>query len=325
MPGIFLSYRRNDSLQYARRIYNNLSKFLRTKSLFIDEEAINPGEDFADVIEDSVKSCDVLLAIIGPNWLIMTDNDGRNRLENYDDFVKLEITTALSRNITVIPLLVGGAKMPLSNELPNRLKTLSRRNAFEIRDEYFEVDVSRLINYLEKLVNKDDNQSDSIENTKEANLAIDYNDINRFLQAEAWKEADLATSKLILEVIDYRKRGWLKESEIKSIPDDVLVNLDERWAQASNGQFGLSVQKNILANLVGQPNRVKNKDFRSFGEEVGWRIEDIWLQKYSDFTFSKSALTGHLPTWSFPSVQNWSDKWQISIKSFLTHSVILKF
>src|SRR5882724_5887907 len=103
----------------------------------MDIDTIEPGLDFVEVIEQAVSSCDVLVALIGRQWLTITDNSGRRRLYNPEDFVRLEIAAALARNIRVIPALVQGARMPHSTDLPDVLKMLARRNAHEISDRRF--------------------------------------------------------------------------------------------------------------------------------------------------------------------------------------------
>jgi hypothetical protein len=145
---IFLSYRRDDSGGYAGRLYDRLSQHFGRAHLFMDVDTIPPGLDFVetiqDAIQDAVGSCDVLLAVIGRQWLTSTDHQGQRRLDNPEDFVYLEILTALERRIPVIPVLVGGASMPRPAELPDVLQPLARRQALLVGDR-FHPDVNRLI------------------------------------------------------------------------------------------------------------------------------------------------------------------------------------
>lgn len=154
---IFLSYRRNDSVGYAGRLSDRLSDYFGEKQLFIDVNAIRPGEDFINVIEQAVGCCEVLIAIIGKDWLTMTDPSGRRLLDNPEDFVRVEIASALSRNIRVIPVLVNGATMPRSEELPDALVKLARRNAVELSDARWKYDVDRLIKAIESMIGPTDN------------------------------------------------------------------------------------------------------------------------------------------------------------------------
>ncbi len=113
MGGIFLSYRREDSRADAGRLYDRLRQGFPKHHIFMDIDTLEPGVDFAEAIEKAVDSCDVLIALIGKQWLTVTDEQtGRRRLDNPKDFVRLEIQTALDRNIRVITVLVGGPRCP---------------------------------------------------------------------------------------------------------------------------------------------------------------------------------------------------------------------
>jgi len=147
---IFISYRRGDSNPYVGRLYDRLSAHFGKNRVFMDLDTIEPGDDFVEVITNYVSSCSILLAIINKSWLHVTDDEGRRRLHNPDDFVNLEVSIALKRNIRVIPVLVQGASMPRSQDLPESLTTLSRRNALELSDSRWSYDVGKLIEVLEK-------------------------------------------------------------------------------------------------------------------------------------------------------------------------------
>lgn len=150
MRKIFLSYRRDDSSGSAGRLYDRLRTHFGKEQVFMDVNAIEAGADFVRTIEGTVGSCDVLIALLGREWLSSKDQDGRRRLDDPDDFVRLEIATALDRKILVIPALVGGARMPAAQELPGALQGLARRQALEIGDSRFHEDANRLISTLEK-------------------------------------------------------------------------------------------------------------------------------------------------------------------------------
>ena len=113
------------------------------EQVFKDVDNIEPGEDFVERITAAVASCDVLLALIGPQWLTITNKKGQRRLDDPEDYVRLEIETALKRKIRVIPILVDDARMPGADELPATLAPLVRRNAVEINPLTF--DTKRLI------------------------------------------------------------------------------------------------------------------------------------------------------------------------------------
>jgi hypothetical protein len=151
---IFINYRRDDSSASAGRLYDRLSSHFASNQIFIDVDNLAPGVDFVEAIEESVGSCDVLIAVIGRRWLTSSDEQGRRRLDNPDDFVRIEISTALKRNVRVIPVLVDGASMPLSRDLPDDLKPLVRRNAFEVSHTRFSSDCKRLAGAVERVLEK---------------------------------------------------------------------------------------------------------------------------------------------------------------------------
>ena len=154
MPGrrIFISYRRGESTIYAGRLHDSLCMRLGDEEVFMDLDAIEPGADFVDHIEREVGSCEVLIALIGRDWVDARDADGRRRLEDPDDWVRLELETGLNRDIRVIPVLVQGATMPRSDELPGDLAKLARRNALEIGDTRWRYDFDRLMEVVEKVL-----------------------------------------------------------------------------------------------------------------------------------------------------------------------------
>jgi len=150
MGGIFISYRRQDAPGYAGRLYDSLAGHFGEGTIFMDIGAIQPGQDFTQRINEALNSCDVLLAVIGPQWATITDAGGSRRLEDPDDFVGLEVQTALKRrDVVVIPVLVGGGRMPAREELPLSLAELRRRQALEVSEERWRYDVQRLIAVLE--------------------------------------------------------------------------------------------------------------------------------------------------------------------------------
>ncbi len=147
---IFISYRRNETAYPAAWLYKQLAKHYGAVRVFKDVDSIPLGDDFAEVITREVGSCDVLLALIGNQWLTTTDEHGRRRLDDPHDFVRLEIEAALARNIRVIPILVDKSKMPRAEELPDSLDGLARRQALELSSVRFEFDIARLLKVLDK-------------------------------------------------------------------------------------------------------------------------------------------------------------------------------
>ncbi len=149
---IFISYRRDDSEGEAGRLYDDLIRVFGTQNVFMDVSDIHPGKDFRQAIDDNVAQCAVLLAVIGPSWTTFKDASGTRRLDLPNDFVRLEITSALGRGIDVIPVLVHGARMPAPAELPDALQNLAYRNCVEVTHTRWNSDVELLSRALRDYV-----------------------------------------------------------------------------------------------------------------------------------------------------------------------------
>ena len=147
---VFISYRRADSAGYSGRVMDRLDRELGRDLVFMDVDAIPLGTNFSKVLHQEVAKCGVLLAVIGPNWLDARDEHGNRRLDNPNDFVRIEIAAALQRSIPVIPLLLDGARIPKADELPEDLKELALRNGMEVRHASFQDDMNRLIRGLKE-------------------------------------------------------------------------------------------------------------------------------------------------------------------------------
>jgi hypothetical protein len=124
---IFLSYRRDDTSGHAGRLYDALSRRLGRGSVFHDVDAIDPGADFGDAIVRTLQDCDAVLAVIGPAWMGARTPAGVRRLDETGDYVRLEFSTALAAEARVIPVLVAGANLPSSTDLPDELRALAGR------------------------------------------------------------------------------------------------------------------------------------------------------------------------------------------------------
>ena len=140
MPNVFISYRREDSGGHAGRLCDRLTARFGNARVFMDLQDIAPGQNFAQSIDEMIARCDCVIAVIGPRWV----ESIQRRAPGGEDFVQHEIAAALDRGITVIPVLVGGARMPPAEHFPPALEALRYRNAFEVRDERFDDDVARL-------------------------------------------------------------------------------------------------------------------------------------------------------------------------------------
>ena len=156
MPGkIFINYRRDDAIAAAGRLHDRLAQAFGRKNLFMDVDHIPAGVDFIGYLEAQVASCEVFLAVMGPNWIDARDDAGRRRIENPEDFVTIEIAAALARDIRVIPVLIDGARIPKADELPDALKPLVRRNAVEVRNAQFGRDAEVLVEKVREALKGD--------------------------------------------------------------------------------------------------------------------------------------------------------------------------
>jgi hypothetical protein len=152
MPGVLISYRRDDSGGYAGRLFDVLAGRRGHDQTFMDLDDIQGGDNFAAVIDEKVGQCSVLLAVIGERWLTLKGQDGARRLDAPGDFVRLEISKALERGVRVVPVLVGGATMPGAADLPEALRALAVHQAIDLRDAHFHADAAQLIDLLQKTV-----------------------------------------------------------------------------------------------------------------------------------------------------------------------------
>ncbi|MEZ4668540.1 MAG: TIR domain-containing protein [Anaerolineae bacterium] len=160
MTSIFMSYRRADSTAHTGRIYDQLVNAFGERHLFKDVEDIPAGEDFRSVLDKALTAADVVLVIMGPQWVMITDDSGHRRLNDPHDFVRIEVESALKRtDVLVIPVLVDNAVMPDPASLPDSLKDLAYRNSVVVRnDPDFHHDINLLIQAIQKRVGSSSNK-----------------------------------------------------------------------------------------------------------------------------------------------------------------------
>jgi TIR domain len=152
VPKVFICYRREESAAYAGRLYDAMAARFGEENVFMDVE-LAPGVDFVDRITTVVGACQVLIVVMGARWAATDDETGESRLADPEDFVRLEVETGLSRpDVTPIPVLVPGARMPKREELPVELQAITRRNALELSDARWRYDVGRLNTTLDELL-----------------------------------------------------------------------------------------------------------------------------------------------------------------------------
>ena len=144
MAGIFINYRRDDSRGLAGRLADNLRRAFGSRAVFMDVDGMKPGLDFVKQLDAQVSQCDVVLAVIGTNWFEARDDKGQRRFDSEHDYVRIELASALKRDIPVIPVLIDGATLPPEEALPDDLKSLARRHAMELRYTRFNADAHAL-------------------------------------------------------------------------------------------------------------------------------------------------------------------------------------
>lgn len=150
MAKIFISYRREDSQHAVDRLQEAMRPYLKNpkRDLFVDVDNIPIGVDFEEHLQSKVSQCDAVLAVIGPNWLMARGPDGGRRLDKQDDFVRTEIESALKRNIAVVPVLLDGTPMPRTDQLPDSLQALVKRNGAQLDRKSFRADVEHIMSGL---------------------------------------------------------------------------------------------------------------------------------------------------------------------------------
>ena len=141
----FLSYRREDTSGHAGRLFDALADRFGREHIFMDVTAIPAGVDFTTYVADAIQRSQALLVLIGPRWLAATTGPGSRRLDDPQDYVRLEIEAALQRNIMMIPILLQGAQMPRGSDLPPSIAALANRNALELSDARWRADVEALL------------------------------------------------------------------------------------------------------------------------------------------------------------------------------------
>jgi hypothetical protein len=144
---VFISYRRDDAAGYAGRLEEALERCLGAGSVFRDVLDIAPGADFVEAIRQRLAGAQTVLVLIGPRWT-GGDAAGTRRIDDAQDFVRLEVQEALASGARIIPVLLPGARMPAEAELPAPLQPLARRNAMSLGDTHWAADIDRLVAHI---------------------------------------------------------------------------------------------------------------------------------------------------------------------------------
>lgn len=285
MSRIFINYRRQDSEAYVDRLYEALCEYFDRDLLFMDIDNIPPGVDFVQALGEAVAGCDVLLAVIGPTWLNVVDDAGTRRLEDENDFVRIEIVSALEQGKRVIPLLVGKASMPRAADLPEPLKPLVRRNALELGRNTFRQDIEKLAQSIVTLssprssATTDTNAHSSIK-PETPSSALKPRSTSDFKDSKLFKRADQHAERL------------RREAALKALRDDLLNATDSPLyaVRKENGFFPVLGEGSPIARLlfIGEsPGRNEAVAGRPFigpsGEVLGEMLSEIGLKREDAF------------------------------------------
>ena len=149
---VFINYRRDDEPNFAMLLYTRLERKFSSDHLFMDIDSIMPGDDFVRILRENVEKCDVVLSVIGKNWLDARDDAGNRRLDNPDDFVRIELEQAFELGKRIIPILVGNANMPRREDLPDSLRPLATRHAVRFLPDRFRFDAENLERALDRVL-----------------------------------------------------------------------------------------------------------------------------------------------------------------------------
>ena len=245
---IFINYRRGDDSGFAQALFAHLSQAFSREQLFMDVDSIEPGLDFVRVLNDQVAQCDILISIVGKNWADACDANGARRLDNPDDFVRVEIEAALQQDKRVIPVLVGQAEMPRSDQLPDTLKPLVRRNAVRLTHEHFGSDTQILITALQRaLKSVEDARSAQVQEAAARQRAEDE-------AKRAKSEAEAAQQRAERHEAEKRRA----EAEKRNIAEARRLAKNRPASEAETMQTGAPIQQEKRAGSEPQviPNRL---------------------------------------------------------------------
>lgn len=217
-PKIFISYRRTDSAPFAGRISDTIVQRYGDKSVFVDVDAIPLGASFEDVLRRELEKSDILLAVIGPNWFA-EDESGNRRIDNPNDFVRLEIEAALAQGKPVVPVLVSDAQMPSRAQLPASLQQLANRHAAILSHRSFHSDMDRLLHAIEGLASRAANENRASESTPDQpTLDIDVSsfDIERVFISHATLDRSWVEGQIIEFLESNGVQTWYAKTAISS-------------------------------------------------------------------------------------------------------------
>ena len=156
---IFICYRRDDTIAEAGRLRDAIANTFSQRTVFLDHSSINAGEEWPKKLRNQLMNASVVVAIIGPQWLVASDEFGRRRIDDQDDWVRRELETALSSKKLLLPVLVGNTKLPPSEAMPQSLRPLLDRQAIELRHSFWDHDVKLVLESIKNALTPDQLQT----------------------------------------------------------------------------------------------------------------------------------------------------------------------
>jgi len=311
MPGnIFISYRREDTAGYAGRLYDRLRAAFPGR-VFIDVGEIQPGADFVQTIEQHIEGCTALIALIGANWT------AHDRLQNTADFVRLELSSGLKRNASVIPVLVGGATLPSAAALPEDLQPLLRKQAMSISDEEWDHGCQRLIEALQTVVG-------SAEQTKKAgrwNLALAFT-TKRWVLTFALGTMGLLAVAPVLYLRTQKPTQIATGAAPANMPETTSAAREYDKSVAKGYENAAKVMDD-LANQIGAAGKSATPTITSITPTKG-RSGTLLTIKGSNFGASQGTSTVKLFTGNLRPDHDWPGSPNVPVVSWSNASIIVR-
>ncbi|MBV9512286.1 MAG: TIR domain-containing protein, partial [Caulobacteraceae bacterium] len=223
MTDVLISYRRDDDPHAVDRLFESLKRVLDPYRLFLDIDSIPVGVDFEEHLRQQVSSCRVLLAILGPRWLDIRGDDGKRRLENPADFVRIEIEAALDRGIPVVPVLLDNTSMPKADQLPDSLKPLASRQSWELSRKRFTADVDGLAKRIKQILGG----AASSTGQRAAHISVLPHGKHPLYSAAAGTSGRVTDSRPSIAVLPFRKQVASEDEAYfgEGIVDDIIRTL----------------------------------------------------------------------------------------------------
>jgi hypothetical protein len=253
MPTIAISYRREDTRWIVGRIFDRLVEYYGHDSIFMDIDGVPLGFDFRDQIQNALQRSDILIAVIGPQWLAVQKETGQPRLADETDWVRIEIEAALGKKIPVIPVLIDRTPLPKPNELPEPLRAFAYRQATNVDTGVdFQTHMDRLIRSIDQLLEGQSHSTrgDAEPNSNQGERLTDNNRAPFTLLgnpkgglAPRRKMEEISTRTPLIREMTAKFAAWVTRQaniwvQVVRSPKNFVSTID----MTSSAEFGKSVQ-----------------------------------------------------------------------------------